>query len=285
MSANIIIKAFDSPLSFLDWASHAPLLWSSENCESRRIGNASWAGTRTYDEADALARYGWPEGLKLLVNKIHLADAALEPKPGVGRIKKHSMAGYYPNPARAAAGEIFSMVQPLRPKTDPGGNLVKIRYDIGRRADVGSSAIITMGAALCSYINMLEESRYVVQLDAYSETRPSMGDGGPDLSFRFPLKKAGCHLSSADLVFWLAHPAALRRIVFSARERLDIERWYRHGYGRPAIVTQPPADTLYLRIDDAGGDVKDCLQNIRRKHKALLRPDANLAKRLDQLKL
>jgi hypothetical protein len=283
MSAEIIIKAFDSPLNFLDWASNAPAQWSSGNCESRKVGNADWAGTRTYQEAEALARYGWPDGLKLLVEKIHLADAALEPKPGVGRAKKHSVAGYYPNPARAAAGEMLSMVQPLRPKVDPGGNLVKIRYDICRARSVDTSTIMNMGAALVSYINMLEESRYVVHLEAYSETKPS--SQGSALSFRFPLKKAGCSLFAADLVFWLAHPAALRRIEFSAMERLDIEKWYAPGYGKATCVTPPPADTLYLRIDDAGRDVKTCLENIRRKHGALLMPNAPLKARLDQLQL
>ena len=283
MSAEIIIKAFDSPLAFLDWASTAPAQWSSRNCESRKVGNADWAGTNTYQEAEALARYGWSDGLKLLVEKIHLADAALEPKPGIGRTKKHSVAGYYPNPARAAAGEMLSMVQPLRPKADPGGNLVKIRYDISRARSVDTSTIMNMGAALASYINMLEESRYVVHLEAYSETKPL--SSGSALSFRFPLKKAGYSLSAADLVFWLAHPAALRRIEFSAMERLDIEKWYAHGYGRAACVTPPPADTLYLRIDDAGHDVKTCLENIRRKHGALLMPDAPLKARLDQLHL
>lgn len=281
MSTDIIIKLFDSPLSFLDWASNAPALWSAGNCVSRAQGNAGWAGTGTYQEAENLARYGWPEGLNRLVQKIQLADAALEPKPGTARTKKYSVVGYYPNVPRAAAGEIFNMVQPVRPKADPGGDLVRIRYDISRNANIGSSTIMTMGAALTSYINMLEESRYVVQLDAYSET--TSRNGGPDLSFRFPLKKAGYNLSAADMVFWLAHPAALRRIEFSAMERLDIERWYAEGYGQAACVTRPPADTLYLRIEDAGRDVKACLNNIRTKHQRVLQPNAKLHARLQQL--
>lgn len=284
MSENIIIKNFNGPLDFLEWATHAPVLWTRCESESRRRGNNHWAGTGTYEEAYHLAKYGWPDGLNLLTEKVRLADVALEPKPGMGREKKYSVAGYYPNPARAAAGEIFSMVQPLRPKSDAGGKLVKICYDIGRSCCVEASKIMTMGGALASYINMLEESRYVVQLDAFIDASPSCGHGGPDLSFRFPLKKAGFNLSAADMVFWLAHPAALRRIGLSAEERLDIERWYGNGYGSPRRAN-PPADTLYLRIDDAGGDAKECLKNIRRKHKALLRPASSLAQRLDQLHL
>jgi hypothetical protein len=63
-------------------------------------------------------------------------------------------------------------------------------------------------------------------------------------------------------------------------ERLDIEQWYVHGYGRPACVTPVPADTLYLRIDDFGGDIGRCLETIRRKHLAVLTPGSRLAPQL-----
>jgi hypothetical protein len=282
MSSDTIIKMFDSPTAFLEWASHAPLRWNQQNCESRRVDSerTAWTGTRNYDEAYDLAKLGWRDGLKLLTPQSRLADVALEAKPAAGRQKRHDIAGFYPNPARAAAGEIFSMVQPLRPKVNADGNLVKMRYDIGRASHVSTESIITMGAALCSYINMLETSGYVVQLDAFFEMEPSYGSGGPDVSFRFPLKKPGYNLAMADIVFWLAHPSALRRIEFSAMERLETERWYVHGYGRPACVTPVPADTLYLRIDDFGGDIGRCLETIRRKHLAVLTPGSRLAPQL-----
>lgn len=286
MAEITIIKEFDSPLDFLEWASNAPVLWKNTDLASRAtgLGKSEWTGTRNYEEAYALAKFGWKDGLKMLTEKVELANAALAAKIAPRKQeKRYDVAGYYPNPPRAAAGEIFSMVQPLRPKAADYGNFVKIRYDIGRVHTVDTSTIINMGAALCSYINALEKSGRVVHLEAYHEFNPTYGPGAP-LSFRFPLKKAGYNLSMADIIFWIVHPSALRRISFAAMEKLDIQYLYEGGYGKPACITSPPSDTLYLRIDDAGDNIKSCLENIRQKHIEILQPESVLKAQLEMLK-
>lgn len=183
------------------------------------------------------------------------------------RVRRYDVAGYYPNPARAAAGEAFSMAHAGREfKQKP---VVQMRTNFSYLARESGSKIMNWGAAVCSYIDALEETGVSVQLDSINEAEPSnreYGDKAPNLSFQFPLKKAEDSLSMASLVFWWAHPSAQRRIAFSGRERLDIERWYGNGYGRTKNVTAPPEGVLQLSIYDAGRDLQENLEIIRRKH-------------------
>lgn len=268
MPEDIIIKRFNSPRDYVEWASNAPCLWKGK-LESRNAEkDPEWAGTRTYEEAYKLALYGWPEGINLLTKKLELAEQIVPPTT-IPKVR-YDVAGFYPHPGRAAAGEIFNMASPVRPDTRTK-QAIKMRFDIARCRNVDSDTIITFGAAVCSYINALEISGWPVELTAVAENTPSCcGRRGPSLSFQFPLKKAGFNLSLGTIVFWLAHPAAYRRIEFSAKERLDVEQWYSGLYGCPLVVTEVNPNILHFNIDDARGSLERDLDTIRRKHLSLL---------------
>lgn len=267
---NIIIKKFNSAGEYLEWATHAPCLWKRE-LASRRIGNADWAGTDTYEEAYKLAKFGWPEGLKLLTKQMKIADVLLDKKSTYVRPQKsYGVAGHYPHIPRYIAGDPMHMVRRgsqfnMKPKDD---KIVKIRANFSYRGRVDTNKIMTWGAAICSYINHLGLKGKRIELRAINEDKPSNGSG-PDLSMQFKLKSAGQHLQKTAAVFWFAHPAAQRRIAFSARERLDIEQWY-GGYGRAQTVTTPESGTIDLSIEDAGDSMEENLEIIRRKHEAVM---------------
>lgn len=223
MGDNLIIQKFDTPFDFLQWATHAPCKWTgSLQSRAESSENTRWTGTRNYEEAYNLALYGWEEGLKMLSDNVKIAEKAIPPitKPE----RRYDIAGYYPNPARAAAGEIFSMVAfdsgDLKRKP-----IVRLRTHFGAIANVEVTKIMQWGAAICSYINKLEQSGQSVQLDSASEVIPSKNENdsdAPSLSFQFSLKKAGEPLSLATIVFWWGHPSALRRITFSGYEKLNV---------------------------------------------------------------
>ncbi len=288
MSRPVIIKKFNSATDFLRWASNAPCLWGEKSCASRwtnkdKTNQSSWTGTKNYQEAYDLALYGWEDGLKLLKKEMALAENIV---PIARQRKSHyDVAGHYPNPARAAAGEIFNMVSPTKSEIlhKP---IVKIKTNFSAASSVEPERVMQWGAAICSYINMLEENGFSVQLDSVSESSPSdyrNDEDAPDISFQFPLKNAGEPLSLISTVFWWAHPSALRRIEFSATERLDIEKWYEDDYGRPANVSETPDDTLYLTIDDSGATIETSLKNIRKKHAGLMQGNSQSVELLPEI--
>jgi hypothetical protein len=257
MAKPTIIKKFNSSGEFLEWASNAPCKW--EDPESREKGDEDWHGTNTYPQAYKLAKFGWDDGLKRLSKQVKAAKKLVAPV--TKRTRKYDVAGHFPNPARAAAGEPFAMVHKGRDfKQRP---IVKIAVNFGYNADVDSERIMKWGAAICSYIDALEENGFTVEVSSNSQTK---GYENHSLMFEFALKKAGSRMSMASMVFWLAHPASLRRIEFSAMERLDVEDYYGGSYGRAVNNLRSAPEELELFIDDSSNDLARDLETIRKKH-------------------
>ncbi len=280
----LILKKFNSASEFVEWAANAPCKWSGK-LSSRRVGRKDWSGTNTFEEAYELALYGWDEGLKKLTTQVNLADKIIAKFSA----KQHSydVAGYRPHIPRAIAGEPLNMIitpyDEIKPKP-----VVNIRTNFTCNSHVSSGRIMKWGAGICSYIKMLENRGYGTELYAVAESNPSSNKSNknaPNTSFQFPLKHAENPLSLSNVVFWFAHPAAQRRIKFSASERLDIEKWYGGGYGRAANVTTPAKGTLALSIDDAGDSLEENLEIIRNKHMRVLEEDNPLYEDLAQLGL
>ncbi len=279
MADNVIIKKFDSPLEYLEWASDTSTPWKGE-LSSRKTNNAQWAGTANYEEAYDLARNGWPEGLEKLAKQVDIA-AKLMPSPQNKKLR-YDVAGARPSPSRAAAGEPFAMA--TRGKDFKPKPVIKLRTYFSFASSTETDLVTTWGAAICSYVNELSHAGFSVQLDYYNEAKPSQsGDynSSPPVSFQFPLKEAGYPLSLANVAFWWMHPSSHRRVFFSALEKLDVERGYTGGYGYPRIVMQPEKDVFYLTIDDARPKLKECLEVIKTKHAELLKSHPIPGIRLD----
>ena len=267
-----IVKKFNSPLEFLEWATHSESPWTGRLSSRETDSDArDFTGTANYDEAYQLAKFGWKEGLDRLAEQVQVA-AKLSPQ-APNRRKRFDVAGHSPHTPRAAAGEPFAMA--TRGKDFKQKPIIKIRTNYGYLGNVDTSRVMRWGAAICSYIQTLEKAGFSTQLDAFNEVSST----GPSISFQFPLKKAGQPLSLSNVVFWWGHPSAQRRISFSGRERLDVERWYSGGYGRTAVITPPEPGVLFLNIDDARDTMEECLKVISQKHRKLLEenPDPALS--------
>lgn len=269
-----ITKHFSSANEFLKWATEAPCMWEGSLASQRYDLDGEWSGTRTYDEAYKLARYGWDDGVKMLRDSI-------ETEPVMTEVTQpetfYDVAGDYPMPALAAAGEPFSMV--MNREADINQPITKFMMNIGYPLNIRSEEIMLLGGALFSYIKALESKGLSTQLDVCMNLKPSFNlfsnlsaedqTNGSKISFYFPLKKAGQNLSIPSLIFWWAHPSSLRRIGFSAVEKLDVEKHYADSYGCVDKPDNIPFDTVYFDYEDIGETFEACLKNIRAKHKAI----------------
>ena len=147
--------------------------------------------------------------------------------------------------------------------------IIKICTRLNYGGHTHTDDVIKWGAALCSYINELEKLGLSVQLIGVFENSPCRDKSGPDISLQIQMKAPGQRLSLSNLVFWLAHPSALRRVKFAAFEKMDIQSWYGKGYGRSESFELCGDDVLYLSIDDSGYGIEESLENIAKKHAAL----------------
>ena len=112
------------------------------------------------------------------------------------------------------------------------GKIVKLVCSISFSAAIDSKVIIQRGAMICALVDAIEVSGYRCEI-IVNET--SISRNGK-LEIDLTLKKPQQSLNIVELAFCLAHPAMLRRFMFSVAE---LEGWadYAHAYGIPDEAT------------------------------------------------
>ena len=255
----VIEKKFESAEEYLAWASDSPTSWQGR-LASRDTSSEfqKFCRTKNYEEARHLALYGWKEGLRKIGREVSILQQMARPKPVP--IVRHDVAGERPNPARAAASVPDSMIHRDRSdeKTRP---IITFEYLSAYPAYTDPDTVIRFGAALTVLIDDLEAAGYRVEVIARDETYPSYYNA-PSLSFAYPVKTAGQAVDLGKLAFWLAHPSALRRIGFSAIERMDYEYAYHNGYGRPHFVTKAEPGVTRIHLPNSDQPTMDFLVGI-----------------------
>jgi len=225
-SAKLIRHSFDSQGEAIKGAeSPAQPVWA--NRSSRNIGDGNWQGSATFPEAMTLARYGWPEGRAKMVKAVSVAamSAGFAKAPAYDM----DMAGAYPIPALAAAGELLCMVNPA-PTAQRAKPIVKLTVAACVSSMVSESDIFNYGAALLAFVDGLEQSDIRVELSVCYASRSR--DMKTETAFSVTFKQADEALDLDRAAFVLASPAMFRRLVFSLYE-LNLPQSFEYGYGIP----------------------------------------------------
>lgn len=122
------------------------------------------------------------------------------------------------------------------------GKIITIVCSIGFSAAISPETIIQRGAMVCALIDAIEYAGYRAEVicnkatSNSSNTRDGSNKDNGWLEVDVTLKKANQVLNRIELAFCLAHPAMLRRIMFSVAE---IEGWsdFTYGYGYSSTAT------------------------------------------------
>ena len=199
--------------------------------KSSRAYKSDWYGNVSWEEAKTLAISGWIEGLneikkisvelsEIIANKI----VRYEPEYGGGGGVVDVGAFLSNSP------EYFMIKNPNEREQE--GKIVKLVCSISFSAAIDSKVIIQRGAMVCALADAIEMSGFrceiIVNTTSFSKSRKFEVD--------VILKKAQQSLNITELAFCLAHPAMLRRFMFSVEES---EGWadYAYGYGIPHEAT------------------------------------------------
>ncbi|MEC5156109.1 hypothetical protein RCH13_000004 [Chryseobacterium sp. MP_3.2] len=113
------------------------------------------------------------------------------------------------------------------------GKIVTLVCSISFSWTINSEVIIQRGAMICALVDALEMAGYRCEIIFNQTTTYLNGKFEVDLC----LKKAQQSLNITELAFCLAHPAMLRRFMFSVAE-LDGWADYASNYGYPAKDTE-----------------------------------------------
>jgi hypothetical protein len=202
--------------------------WTS----SSEQGNDSWAGTRTFADAVALARNGWKEG----ESRMRELSRKLEVKL-IHRIVRedvnYDVEGMSFDVARYLEGEPEHWVRMEESTMQADSHRhVKVLVNVAVSCGVNPDVIIARGAAIGALVELLEYAGHRVELwtcDAQSD-----GTSNPAFFQRYVRVKAYDQpLEPARVAFALAHPARQRRLGFRLMEqaRPEISRRLSMHYG------------------------------------------------------
>ncbi len=223
---------------------------SSRHKDSRNVA-CDWNGKISWEETKKMARKGWVDGMK----EIQKYTACIEPQ-----ICQQVMR---PNPINAINGysvdvgaylsnipECFHNREMVIQKSP--GKIIKIVCSISASCAIKPEIIIQKGALVCALIDAIEYAGYRAEVicnestsygsDAASRRGECKTNGWMEISV--VVKKANQSLDMCDLAFCLAHPAMLRRIMFSV---MELNGWadFAIAYGYPAEATNK--GDLYIR--------------------------------------
>lgn len=210
---------------------------------SRTANNLEWSGGLTWEQAKVMARSGWVDGMKKIekyrvqiFNKI--AEKILKADP------VNAVSGYSVEVGRFLAGQPDCFTaKDLNEKNYPG-RIYKIVCSVSFSASIKPETIIQRGAMICAMIDAIEFAGHRAEVVCNSAMCAGQREDYGKEKYNFQgwmeisvvVKKSSQPIEMTDLAFCLAHPAMLRKIMFSVAE---IEGWsdFTSNYGYPAEAT------------------------------------------------
>ncbi|MCG2612370.1 hypothetical protein LZZ90_12715 [Flavobacterium sp. SM15] len=194
--------------------------------------NLDWYGNSTWSQAKQIAQQGWLEALpeiekyRIVLNEM-IADKLVSYLPVYafqGRVIE--MGNYLANdPEHFIIRDYNEQVNE--------GKIITLVCSVSFSAAICSETIIQRGAMICALVDALEYSGYRVELICNHNSK----SGSYSFEVDVVVKKANQGLQMAEIVFCLAHPAMLRRMMFSVAEQ---EGWSDlvSNYGYPFTATE-----------------------------------------------
>lgn len=213
---------------------------SAYNKESRTYAN-HWSGGLDWNESKRLALMGWQKGL-VEIDKFQARVNELITSKIVRHKPIYAVAGNYIDIGNYLSNDPECFIAKEYDENNQQGKIITIVCSISFSASISPETIIQRGAMICAFVDAIEYAGYRVEIicnEASSDSSYNR-DGSKNDSGWFEvdvtIKKANQALNKIELAFCLAHPAMLRRILFSVAE---IEEWsdYATNYGYPSKAT------------------------------------------------
>ncbi|GGG66129.1 DUF7192 family protein [Epilithonimonas arachidiradicis] len=193
---------------------------------------SEWYGGVTWEQTKKLATSGWWEGME----KVRSITAELSEVVATKIVRydpEYCFAGNVVDVGMFLSNSPEYFLTKQIAEQEIKGKIVTIVCNISVSAAINSDVIIQKGAMVCALVDALEMSGYRCEIilnetSQYYESK---------LEVDVCIKKSNQSLNFAELAFCLAHPAMLRRIMFSVAE---LEGWadFAHAYGRPCSASQ-----------------------------------------------
>jgi hypothetical protein len=182
--------------------------------DSHGKGDANWNGTKTFEQAVALAKKGWPEGRERLeALRAELESTVRKAVEAKAATQHYDVVGDYIDVGRVLEGEPEACGTYLDAEEGHSkSKVVKLVANVSALGHVNQRQIFSLGAAIYAAIDLIESLGTRVEL--------WLGSGSSHHSDRrlnvlVKIKDAAQPFEGDRLAFYLCNAASLRRLFFS----------------------------------------------------------------------
>lgn len=212
----------------------------ARNRESRVALN-SWAGGTTWEESKELATRGWGAGLEE-VEKYRAQMSPFITEKILRPLQVHAISGFNVDVGAFLSNDPECFISRVYEERNYPGKIFKIVCSISFSAAIQPDTIIQRGAMICALVDAVEFAYHRAEVICnFAATRHSDYRAGQNKDLGWfevdiKVKPTDQPVELSALAFNLAHPAMLRRMVFSAAELVG---WsdFTDRYGYPSEAT------------------------------------------------
>ncbi len=254
--AKDVLQEFDSMVDWIDFLRTPVESPSKLECASTRKPSTRWGEgftfsdvlTKTLPEAIDLLETGWPEGIDKIEKLAAKLDEEIIKILHVPEVS-YDVTGDQLDVGRYVAGEPEDFMTMTPAEIEDTPKILHLVVNVCASAGISGDTLIRKGAAVVSLVDALEKhgKRLTVDVVASSSLRGRFGYGSStrDAIVRIRVKESWDPVNLANLVYTLAHPSTLRRLMFRTWEHMSDEDrktggfYDGGGYGRVEELSNP----------------------------------------------
>lgn len=237
MTLHMLVESFSSPSALLAAVSSRPCNLLGSVCRSSHAIDGEHikkAKTADFDAALAIARAGYPDGVRAMRDACgHGAAACSSLVEQVKRSRRWSVSGESVSVARALSGAPRCFCRTRRESVPAPG--LRLVFDGAVSWGVSPASIIAAGGRMVALVDALRMAGVAVSLAVGWTGYNGEHRGGEGFACSVDIARAGESVPLALMAYWCAHPSAWRRVVWAWMETvpgMESKAW-RGGYGFP----------------------------------------------------
>lgn len=246
-----IIDKFMSFGEMLAYANTDPFLGEESN-----RGTASFCGgTSSLKDAVELAQQGWHDERDALDKMLTKLQDQIGERFSKENRSYHSVHGGRVDMGRFLGGRPDHMVAYRKVAMTKQGKICRLILDYGAHGGVPASQMLKRGVTITALVDLLATMGISVELWGETSVKVSKDIHTTLVQLHDPREP----LDIDSLMYAIAHPAMLRRLTFSVREKwsLGVNAMSRHHHGNSIPITHADilqADVVLDRIEHGGSN-------------------------------
>ena len=211
----VIFNKFDSVEQFSTWLQSTPQTEKGKEYNDSIKNSFSFTGTKTFEQAQYLLKYGDKENADRIAATIRKIKA--QGKGNETRNKLYnSPCGFMPIVPKVLAGDPQNMLA-IKKQRYNSTKVLNIAYNVAVDCTRTTEDLIKTAAKVANVIASLEKNGYRVNLYAYACGRDLKNNY---YSLLVKIKDSGKYLDTLRIAYPLVNPSFYRRHIFGYMERL-----------------------------------------------------------------